>query len=115
MATAMTVANPTVLLPGFGGAITVSLSNTQTSARIDLSMVGMFAAVLTSEVGTNSTQLQQSFDGTNWANLGSALAAAGDTGKYDITDGPFGFIRVVQTGSGSGVVTIVGWPIPVRQ
>jgi hypothetical protein len=103
-----------LLQPGFGGAIQLSLSNGQTSLAIDMSRVDCFAVVLTSETGVNSTQVQQSFDkGVNWANLGSALASAGNTLKQDITDGPHGLIRVVQTGAGSGVVTIVGWPTKV--
>jgi hypothetical protein len=100
-----------LLLPGFGGRTTITLSDTDTSDTYDMSLCESFAAVLTDETGTSSVQPEQSFDGANWATLGSALASEGNTLKQDHTDGPHGLIRFVQTGSGSAVITLVGFPL----
>jgi hypothetical protein len=99
------------LLPGFGGRTTITLSDTETSDSFDMSMCESFAVVLTDETGTSSVQMQQSFDGVKWASLGAALATEGDTQKYDVTDGPHGLIRFDQTGSGTAVITLVGFPL----
>ena len=109
----MAAADNVLLLPGFGGKYQISLSNTQTSGAIDMSRCSQFAVGLTSEVGANSGQLQQSFDGATWTNLGAAMANAGTFIKYDLTDGPHGLVRIVQTGAGSGVFTLVGFGQPV--
>lgn len=100
-----------LLLPGFGGAVDLSLAAGQTSDAYDCSLCESLALLLTSEIGTNSGQPQQSFDGVTWASLGGALAAAGNVTKLDITDKPFGLVRVVQTGAGSGVFRIVGFRV----
>jgi hypothetical protein len=102
-----------LLLPGFGGAVDVTLTAGETSVHFDMSRCAQFALQMKSETGTASVQAQQSFDGLNWANLGAAFTSAGATLKFDITDGPHGLIRFVQTAAAmnGSVMRIVGWPI----
>jgi len=99
------------LLPGFGGRTTITLSDTENSDTFDMSMCESFAVTLTDETGTSSVQMKQSFDGVTWTSLGAALAAEGDVQKYDITDGPHGLLRFDQTGTGTAVLTLVGFPL----
>lgn len=106
----MAITDSASIFPGQGGKQTFAMIGGQTSGDIDVSLNDSFAVVLTSETGTNAVQVEQSFDLVNWKPLGVKLAAAGDTLKIDDSDAPHGYIRLVQTGTGSCIVTIVGFP-----
>lgn len=109
-----------LLLPGMGGKYTSeNLTDTDTVAAdtIDCSRCASVAiqtiAVSGSPAGT--IQMEQSFDGTNWVTYGSTLdVSANNVGRFDITDGPIGLLRINPTGITPGGVSkfiIVGWPV----
>lgn len=94
------------LQPGFGGRFRYAFQVPQETVAhvgefgLDLSRCAQWALQVTGVEGDAiSVQVQQSFNGTHWANLGSAITlnAAGAVRLFDITDGPHGFIRFVFT------------------
>jgi hypothetical protein len=92
------------LLPGYAGSITVTISALDASPAassdtIDCSNVCTLTYQLKewSEGGAVSVQPKQSFDGVNWANLGSPLTALHERVKLNITDAPFGLLRFDAT------------------
>lgn len=65
--------------------------------EIDTSRCSQFAVQVSSASGpTDSTyQVEQTMDGTNWADLGSAQPVTlGDIARFPITGGPYGKIRI---------------------
>lgn len=108
-----------LLLPGFGGRYeqTVALVSTvqNYSDELDTSRASQFAVqVKTWAAGALSVQIQQSFDGTNFSNLGNAQSlVAGDTIQVGPNSGPFGIIRVglISSDTSANVtIDIVGMP-----
>ncbi len=105
-----------LLLPGFGDAYTstnfIALSyNSVGTDTLDMSRVSSFAVQLSTTASGTGVQIQQTFDmsqGGNWVNFGSIVTSLT---LFDITDGPFGVIRL---GSVSAInitsVKIVGFP-----
>lgn len=107
------------LLPGFGGAYTtesiagVAVTGGVGADTLDVSKCASFAAQVTALTGSPTIQLEQTIDGTNWANLGSAIAATvGTIAVFNATGGPFGRVRVrVTGGSTAATLTFVGQPV----
>ena len=108
-----------LLLPGFGGqyqseTFSVAMAGSTGTDRIDCSHCAQLAVTVasTSPVGL-SFELQHSFDGgTTFTRLGSIISTAGNT-LFDVTDGPFGLVRLnsLALTSGSYFVAITGFPI----
>jgi len=104
-----------LLLPGLGGIYTSeSFTSTTTGAdTIDMSRCDSFAVVCAG-TGGGSIQVEQSFDMTTWASLGSAitLTSTGPTTLFDASDGPFGVIRLSPTVTAGTIqpIKIVGYP-----
>jgi hypothetical protein len=94
-----------LLLPGMGGRATQTVAVTENEAAsysepLDLSRCAQFAVQVTqfNSEAELTLQVQQSFDNTNWANLGIAIVVVeGDVFRFDVTDGPFGLIRYELT------------------
>ncbi len=117
------MANNVQMLPGFGSAVDVvqalvSGAGAATGADVyDCSRLAQMAIqVKVWAAGNLSVQAQQSFDGVNWASLGSALTAVGNKLVLDITDGPFGLVRFTALSSdttASVTVRVVGWNMQV--
>lgn len=117
-----------VIEPGFGGRYTSeSMTLTTVAANgadtIDCSRCASLALQISARnlVGATGTlQLQQSFDGTNFANLGGTLSIAtlGAVLLFDPTDGPFGLIRIqaISTGTNGSTVTatLIGFPLQTQ-
>lgn len=116
-----------VLLPGYGGMFTsVSVGSTDTviqefggDLNIDLSLCDNFAIQVTSTAQTpaGTIQLEQTFNNSTWASLGSTVNVATDAvALFDATDGPFGKIRINATGitAGSVTVSVVGFKIGAK-
>src|ERR1051325_5422342 len=112
------------LQPGYGGAYTSdAIPGTSGGATgadtIDTSRCSQFEVQMTSVTtpGSSTLQVQQSFDGTNWANLCSSTAiATGTVVRFSSISGPYGRIRLVVTDAAGAVVatfTIVGFPMQV--
>lgn len=103
------------LLPGFGGRVLEHIPAVSYSNVYDLSLCAQFAVQITAKSGTVVIQVQQSFDGgVTWANFGSSIANLGAIVKFDVTDLPFGLIRVNQSAAIEDAdVTIVGFPLQV--
>lgn len=108
------------LLPGFGGryeqAVTLAAGVQNYSDELDMAKNANFAVqVKTWAAGDLSMQLQQTFDGTNFSNLGNAqTVVAGSIVRVPITDGPFGVIRVgllSSDTSADATIDIVGFPL----
>lgn len=95
------------ILSGFGGKarVTIPVPDTETeySDEIDVSKVESLVVNLisTSEGGSVSVQVEQTFDRVNWASLGSPITSLSAPLKLDITDRPFGIIRLTATWDGS--------------
>ena len=117
-----------LILPGFGGAYTteswtfsagISTGSVGTDV-LDLSHCAQFMVQINSS-GTGSIQIEQALAGTGgvFSSLGSSISVltAGTVSRFDVTDGPFGVIRVNygSISAGTGIsATIVGWPIQIR-
>lgn len=113
------------LLPGYGGKYTsetLNESSTTGADTIDLSRCAQFMAQVIYVSGTpaGTLTMTNSVDGTNFVPLGSAIDVSTVTSttsaisRYDVTDGPFGVIRIdatSMTGTGAVTVQIVGWPV----
>ncbi len=104
-----------LLLPGFGGSVLEHIPPLSYSNVYDLSRCAQFAVQISAKSGTVVVQVQQSFDrGVTWANFGSSISNVGQNIKFDVTDLPFGLIRVNQSAAVEDAdVTIVGWPLQV--
>lgn len=110
-----------LVLPGIGGQYVSETFTAITSASagldtLDLSRCGMFSIQLGSGQGQGSVQMQQSFNGVNWANYGTALTVTsnGAVSLFDLTDGPFGMQRITTSLTlGTCRVTVTGYPIPM--
>ena len=112
-----------LLLPGFGGMYTSETfdnNNTLGIDTIDCSHCAQLALqvhkVSAAMPGAGTFQLTQSFDGTTFANLGTTLATTTDGAVllYDVTDGPFGVIKIKPASidtAGTVNATLTGWPI----
>lgn len=105
-----------LLLPGFGNAYTstsfIALSsNSVGTDTLDMSRCSSFAVQLGGTASGTGVQLQQTFDlsqGGNWANFGSIIT---NVGLFDITDGPFGVIRLGSVSTINATsVRVVGFP-----
>lgn len=111
------------MLPGFGSAVDVvqalvSGAGAATSADVyDFSRLAQAAIqIKVWAAGNLSVQVQQSFDGVNWASLGSAITAVGGKLVLHITDGPLGLIRFTALSSdttASVTVRLVGWNVQI--
>ena len=106
------------LLPGYGSRYTSeniagSAGTTVSADTIDTSRCAQFAVQVSAIVGSPVIQPQQTFDGTNWANLGTAIAATlGTISRYAPTSGPYGVIRFNVTNDSTSVtLTVVGFPM----
>ena len=104
------------LLPGHGGAYTSEdfISTSAVGAdTLDLSLCHSFAVQISSITSpAGDIQIEQTFNGSDWASYGSAIAVTdGTISRFDETDGPFGTIRINATGitAGAVTVTIVGF------
>lgn len=92
-----------LLLPGFGGRVEQIAAVTEEAAAVetdplDLSRCAQFAMqIKDSDVPANAVltvQVKQSFDGVNYADLGSpTVMEEGDILRFPITNGPFGLIK----------------------
>ena len=107
-----------LLNPGFGGRYTSETfvsTDTVGADEIDTSHCAQFAIQVTSASGVGDVQVEQSFDRTNWANLGSTFSVAtnGAILRFGPVDGPYGLIRINPTGitSGTASFVIVGHPV----
>ncbi len=108
-----------LLLPGYGGMYTseaFTSDNTAGVDTIDLSRCNSFMTQVihgSTAPTAGNIQLEGSTNLTNWANLGTTNAVATNGGmvRYDITDGPFGVIRIkpASIDTGSVTVNIVGY------
>jgi hypothetical protein len=100
----------------FNAASTIGLDT------IDMSRCASFAIQMDTvgtTVNAGSVDIEQSFNGTDWATLYSALGVTTDGTilAFDATDGPFGLLRVNATAitAGSGCLfTFVGYPYSNR-
>lgn len=109
------------ILPGMGGRVDVSLALTSGAAaaatdEFDASLCAQLGIqVKTWAAGDLSYLLEQSFDGTHWAAIGTTtVSVVGDTYLLRTIDGPFGLIRIKATSSDTSATatwTIVGYPI----
>ena len=110
-----------VLQPGFGGAYTsVAVGSTDTYPQskgtddtIDLNYIDTFAVQITSTTAspTGTIQLEQTFNNSTYANLGSTVNVATDAvALFEEADGPFGKIKINVSGitAGSVKVSLVG-------
>jgi hypothetical protein len=105
------------LAPGFGGKFqkVIGYQAPDDSIMLDCSKCSSIAIQCVDEVGTptGNLQPQESFNGTVFANLGSAIdtANSGVIAKFDCTDGPFGILRITSTvaENTSVKVTVVGF------
>lgn len=134
-----------LLLPGFGGKVTLTLEVEDALASpvesdvIDCSPVAMLSFKVKSQTlgGAFSVQPKQSFDGVNWNDLGSPIIATGVFTKYDLTAGPFGLLRFDATFDDSDsapsptssnpsptwdgpftseiVIEVIGWEAQIKQ
>ena len=104
------------LLPGYGNTY-VSESVTDTAVTgadtLDTSPCAQFAVQVKALTGSPTIQMQQTFDGTNWADLGSAITASvGSISRFGPTGGPYGKIRIkITSGGTAATLTIVGFPL----
>ncbi len=107
-----------LLIPGFGGKYeseTFDASSTVGADTIDCHQADHLG-VQVSSTGTpgGDIQLEQTFNGSDWEDFGSAMPATdGSIARFDPTDGPFGLLRIDATGITAGTaeavtVTIVG-------
>lgn len=107
-----------LLLPGQGGKYTsetfsaISL-NSVGADTIDMSRCSAFSVQLSSTTSNPAVQLQWSHDLTNWVNLGSIVTSGT---LFDLTDGPFGAIRIgsATTAVTAFTVSIIGYPINTK-
>lgn len=111
-----------LLLPGEGGMYTsetfTSASSTSPGAdTIDCSRCGQLKVGVEASVATAGTfTLQQRIGvSTSWSNFATTFSgtAVGNV-LYDITDGPFGVMRIkpaTALDAGSATITIIGYPI----
>src|SRR6266403_4771634 len=100
------------LLTGYGSrytseAITGAASGTVGQDTIDTSTVAQFAIQVKSVTtpGASTVQVEQTFDGVNWASLGSPVAIAlGTIIRFPVTNGPYGEIRIKVIDAAAAVV-----------
>ncbi len=109
-----------LLLPGYGGqytseTITGSAAGATGADTLDLSLLISFSVEVTAAatVGASTFKVQQTFDGVNWSDLGSAVAIAlGAVTLFPPTAGPFGMCRLVVIDAAAAVTAkfiITGW------
>ncbi len=105
------------ILPGFGGQYTsetFTSSDTIGADTLDLSKAHSWSVQLTSAGSPAGTiDIQQSFDGTNWAVLLDNMATTnGQTALFDPGDGPFGLIRfdVTDITQGTVIARVTAFP-----
>lgn len=110
-------------LPGFGDRVDQTVALTSGAAAVftdeyDMSRCAQFAVqVKTWAAGDLTIQLKQSFDGTNFSDLGApqTTVVAGDVIQVNVTAGPFGIIKVSLASSdttASVTITFVGFNLP---
>lgn len=109
------------LLPGMGGRVDVTLALTSGAAaaatdEFDASLCAQIAVqVKTWAAGDLSYLIEQSFDGTHFAAIGTTtVSVVGDVLLMHLVDGPFGIIRIKATSSDTSATatwTITGYPL----
>lgn len=105
-----------LLQPGFGGKYTsetFAATDTAGLDTIDCSRCAQLAFQVTSSGATGNIDIEQTFDGVNWVSFIADLAITnGTVALKDITDGPFGVLRINPTDLTAGTcsVVIVGYP-----
>ena len=107
------------ILPGFGERITtesVTAANATSADQYDMSRCAQFAVQIKAVTGSPTLQPEQTFDGSHWVSLGSAITAvAGTIARYPATSGPYGVIRFKVTGSNTaGTFVLVGFELPMK-
>lgn len=112
------------LLPGYGAmytseSIVGAASGTAGADVIDTSRCEQFAVQVEAVTtpGSSTLQVQQTFDGTHWADLGSAMViAAGNIIRFSSTGGPYGKIRLKVIDAAAAVhvtFVIVGFNVRI--
>lgn len=109
-----------VVLPGLGGQYTSETFTAVTSASagldtLDLSRAAMFAVQFGSSQGQGSVQLQQSFNGLNWASFGPSITVSSNSAiqLFSIGSGPFGMMRILTSlTAGTCRLTVTAYPLP---
>lgn len=104
-----------LLLPGIGGVYT-SETFAATATGADTLDCSRCAQLMIIETGTGQATIQpQTSDSVSgpWQSLGSAITVTsnGSVTRYDVTDGPFGVLRLSVTiiAGSVGAVRIVGY------
>ena len=104
------------MLPGFGNSYTSeSISGTNGPNAgldvLDTTKCPQFAAQVEAVTGSPTIQLQTTFDGVNWTNLGSAISAVkGTVAVFSHGSGPYGKVRITVNGSSTAAtITLVGF------
>ena len=112
-----------LLMPGLGGTYTSETfdnNNTLGVDTIDCSHCAQLSVqvhmVSAAMPGAGTIQLVQTFNGTVYANLGTTLATTADGAilPLDVTDGPFGIVKIKPASidtAGTVNVTLTGLPI----
>lgn len=104
------------LLPDLAGIYTsetLTASTTIGADTLDCSQMEGLAITVIPATVTGTIDIQESFDGTNWTVMSGAdnmVLSATATTKFDITDGPFGLLRIDATDItvGTCVIEIIG-------
>ena len=109
-----------LLLPGIGGQYVSEVFTTTVAGAdtLDATRCAQLAVQIIKTSGTpaGTIQLTQSFDGTKFANLGTAISVVtdGTIVVFDITDGPFGMLQIqAAVSAGSIKVYITGLPVQI--
>src|SRR3990167_3766273 len=102
----------TSLQPGAGGEYTsesFSASSTSSADTIDCSNCqGITVQVSSTGSPGGDIQLEETVNGSDWANLGSAIAVTdGTISRFESGDGPIGIIRINPAGITAGTAEAV--------
>lgn len=99
-----------LLLPGYGGRYTTETfdSNSAVGAdTLDCSHLDSLGIQVDSSGIAGTVDIEQTFNGTDWAVLvDNMVCADGTATRLDTTDGPFGLLRVNATDITSGTASL---------
>lgn len=94
-------------VPNLAGVTVVGKQVRDLVAPNDVHQVAMHIHIVSATFGTANLQPQYSLDGVNWANLGSALSAAGITALTAIPKEAFFRLLVGGTGDVTAATVLI--------